>query len=201
MRYGSHSIDRFLGAVASERVTPAGGTVAAFAGAAAASLCEMVCVHTIESGGDAAVVSELADLRDDLRRYRGQLLSLADADADAVDELVSTRSGGNGQSEAKRATAVPLAIAEVCLSVLEHAPFVTEHGNSNAVPDAVTGAFLAHAAVGASAFIVRSNVERLDAPSFGDEMDRRATAVERSADDAFERALARGENDAAAGGS
>lgn len=193
MNYGEQSIDGFLSGVASAQVTPAGGTAAAVVGATGASLCEMVCIHTIDRGADPDAAAELAPVRDDLRWYRRRLLTLSDADADAVAALLAALPSDDADSETKRATGVPLAVAEACAAVLDHATVVTAAGNRTAVPDAVTGAFLAHAAVRATAFTVRSNVDRIDDPAFVDEMRRRVAAVERAAERACDEAVATGE--------
>lgn len=193
MNYGEQSIDEFLSGVASEEVTPAGGTAAAVAGATGAALCEMVCIHAIESPDDGDVSAELAPIRDDLQWYRTRLLALADADADAVAALLAALPSGDADPETKRATGVPLAVAEAGAAVLDHATVVTEAGNRTAAPDAVTGAILAHAAVRAAAFTVRSNVERIDDPSFVDEVRRRTAAVERAAERACTEVVTIGE--------
>jgi formiminotetrahydrofolate cyclodeaminase len=194
MTYADDSIDDFLSAVASESVTPAGGTTAAVVGATGAALCEMVCLHSSDVANadtDAETGTTGADLpsiRDDLRWYRGRLLALADADADAVATLLAAQptDGAGATPEAKRATGVPLAIAEACSAVLDHAPVVTEVGSPVAVPDAVTGAVLARAAVRAATFTVRHNADRSATTAFADEMVRRTAAVERDADRACE---------------
>jgi formiminotetrahydrofolate cyclodeaminase len=71
----TRAIDRFLDGIASENVTPAGGTATAVVGAIGVSLCEMVCIHA-DADGDAT--ADLTDVRDDLRRQRGHLLDLAE---------------------------------------------------------------------------------------------------------------------------
>lgn len=188
MTYRTETIADFLDAVASSQVTPAGGTTAAVVGAMGASLCEMVCVHTVEKDEHEDVAAELSDVRDDLTQERQRLLELADADADAVDALLDA-DGESEQAATKRATGVPLAIAESCLHVVEDAVVVTEKGTPTAVPDAATGAFLAHGALQASAFTVRYNVERID-EAFAAEMDQRATEVESKAETAVGQVMA-----------
>lgn len=191
MNYREQSVDGFLSAVASTAVTPAGGTVAAIAGAAGASLCEMVCIHTVEREASTEGAAGLDPVGDDLRRVRERLLTLADADAAAVE--TSLAAGSDDRTETRRATGVPLAVAEACLVVLDHATVVTEHGNRNAVPDAVAGAFLAHAALRASAFTVRNNLDRTDDASFAEEVRGRIAEVERAAESAASEALATAE--------
>jgi len=221
MDHVDRPVDRFLAAVASEHVTPAGGTVAAVVGATGAALCEMVCIHSVEPPTDEAIErldgrrvddpgerrtdesgdqgtgrrqppeSELAEVRVELERLRSELLELSQRDSEAVTEMFSGQEATD--AAAKRATGVPLATAEACLAVLEHAAVVTAEGNRNAVPDAVTGAFLAHAALRSCVYIVHSNLGRLEDRSFADEMDRRASDLERSAKRASERAMANAE--------
>lgn len=237
MDHVDRPVDRFLAAVASENLTPAGGTAAAVVGATGAALCEMVCIHSIERLDDEAIEhpeegrvddaggrrtdetgstkadesgdrqprepadrgtgsgetpgSELAAVRVELEGLRSELLELAGRDSEVVTEMLSGSTVTD--AETKRATGVPLAAAEACLSVLEHAAVVTAEGNRNAVPDAVTGAFLAHAALRSCVYIVRSNLERVEDRSFVDEMDRRTAELERSADRASERAMANAE--------
>lgn len=194
MKYADQSIAAFLENVASERVTPAGGSAAAVSGAVGASLCEMVCLHTVGAGDGAekgdeqtADAEALTDAGDDLRRQRTRLLELADADAAAVESLLSTAADESAAGAQRRATGVPLAIAETCLAVLENAAVVTAAGKSNAVPDAVTGGFLARAALESALFIVHSNVSRLEDRDFAEEVTGRAAEIEASAERTWER--------------
>ena len=189
MTDGERSIEAFLSAVASEEVTPAGGTAAAVGGPTGAALCEMGCLHTVGAeGANDSDAPDLPSIRDDLRWYRGRLIALADADADAVAALLAAHPDGIG-TEHRRATGVPLAVAEACSAVLAHAAVVADVGNPAAVPDVAAGAFLAHAAVRATVFTVRHNADRLSDDAFADEVVRRSAAVERDADRAHERAV------------
>jgi len=193
MDYAERSIREFLDAVASERVTPAGGSATAVVGATGAALCEMVCVHTQESGDRDATgeSADLATLREEFRTQRDQLLALADADAAAVDALLAARDdGAAATTEAKRATGVPLRVAEVCVAVLEGAPVVVDAGTPNAVPDAVTGATLAHGALRASLVTVRTNLDGFDDGPFVAETEERLTTLDRAGDEAYDEVLA-----------
>ena len=191
MSYAEQSIRDFLDDVASHEVTPAGGTTAALGGAMGTALCEMVCLHTIERDEYADVAEEMAERRDDLERQRELLLELADADAAVVDELLAAFRDDAGQTAAqKKATGVPLAIADACVPVLEHATVVIENGNTNAVPDAVIGSHLVYAALEATVFTVRTNLGHLSDPAFVDEMETRAADLERSAERSFEQIMA-----------
>ncbi|WP_280537774.1 cyclodeaminase/cyclohydrolase family protein [Halopenitus sp. POP-27] len=203
MTIADQPIGAFLSDVASARVTPSGGAVAAIGGAMGAALCGMVCIHTIEHGDDRAPANatetatnpgranaetsppDFIVLRNAFESRRERLLDLADADVaavDAVGEAFAADGSPDRQHEAaKRATEVPIETAATARDVLVDAIAVTEHGTRNAVPDGVTGAFLAHAAVHASVATVRANLDHLEdepAAAFAE----RADAIEADAD-------------------
>ncbi|WP_248910263.1 cyclodeaminase/cyclohydrolase family protein [Halocatena marina] len=190
MIYSNQSISDFLNTVASQKVTPAGGTAAAIVGAIGTALCEMVCLHTMGEDEYADVEVEMAEIQEELGIQRGFLLELADKDAEVVDELLAAYRDDSDQTVAmKKATGVPLTIAEACLSVLEYATVVTEKGNRNAVPDAGTGSFLVYSALQASVYTVRTNLGHLSDSAFTEEMETRAANIERSADIEFEQVI------------
>jgi len=182
-------IGQFADDVASTRVTPSGGAVAAVSGAMSASLCEMVCIHTANSDTPAAALSDLAD---EFGRHRRRLLTLADEDATAVDSLQaafkeSEATSHTVQTAAKRATDIPLETATVCLAIIGAGVDVVENGNPNAVADAVTGIMLAHAAHRSAVFTVRANLELLADPEAVSNRERQATDLAQAAQAAIDR--------------
>lgn len=186
MNHRDVSINRFLDFVAAEEVTPAAGSVTAMVGAGGAALVEMVCHHSRSTERPAAVLEQLEETGEGLRMVRERLLDLSEADANAVDALLDVnQTHRNDSPEAKRATGVPLAIAEAGLDVLNAAPFVLKHGNRNAVPDGITGVLLTHVTIQASIYLVRTNLEFIDDSTFRQEMDERATEVESSAEEIY----------------
>lgn len=197
MNVAEMPIGEFLEAVASERVVPAGGTGAAIAGATGAALCEMTCIHAEHPAAERprAEAELLTEAREELHRGRVRLLRLGDADAEAIAELRSVlgetdASSGGTTTEERRATGVPLTIAEACLSVLEAAEVAVELGSDNAVPDAVTGVLLAESALKSALYIVRHNTEDLENGSFAGTVTDRAAEIGANADRAVEAALA-----------
>lgn len=186
MNYETHTLGEFTSAIASAKLTPAGGTAAAVVGAIGASLCEMVCTHTLRGVEDGATKPGLVEVRDDLGARREQLLTLSGRDAAVVEELFGSGGDGVTPSGLKRSVGVPLAIAEACLTVLELATVVTESGARNAVADGVTGTLLARSALRASLFTVRCNLEMVEDPSFVDEVERRSADIESRAERAIE---------------
>lgn len=164
MEIAEWSIGTFLQRVASRRLTPSGGAVAAVGGAMGAALCEMVCTHT-----DGALTEAAATLA----AARERLLALADEDAAAVrafdDALAgATDAGDEGETDGRTAAleaaherllTVPIETAETCLLVVETAEAVLAEGNERAVADGVTGVLLAAAALEAAVYTARTNVE------------------------------------------
>ncbi|MDG5778851.1 cyclodeaminase/cyclohydrolase family protein [Haloarculaceae archaeon H-GB2-1] len=185
MSYDSKTLSTFLSEVGSEAVTPAGGTCVAVVGAIGASLCEMTCVHTIGKDGYGDVEPELVSAADELASLRSQLLRLADSDARVVEDLLEA-TDEDRQGRMKRATGVPLTIAEASLAVLESAVVVTEKGSENARPDAGSGAFLVKAALQAAVFTVRTNIAYIDDPAFVETMEQRTAEIEAAAAELFE---------------
>ncbi|MFB6224098.1 MAG: cyclodeaminase/cyclohydrolase family protein [Haloarcula sp.] len=192
MTFADQPIGEFLDAVASGQVIPSGGAVAAVGGAMGASLCEMVCIHTLRKDGDDDVSAELADVKDTLASRRTQLLELADEDAKAVDEVQAAFESGDVariQTASKRSTEVPLEIAELSLDVVENAATVTANGTPVAKPDAAAGALLAHAALRASVTTVRANLDMIDEDEFVTEAKRWTAETEAAAEAALDQAL------------
>ncbi|MEF8818394.1 MAG: cyclodeaminase/cyclohydrolase family protein [Haloferacaceae archaeon] len=160
------SLETFLSDVASSRVAPSAGAVTAVTGALAASLCEMVCLHT----PTAETSPRLEAARTELAARRGRLLELAGDDAAAVETVQTAFEASSdedhGQAALGRATEAPLQIAVAARDVAEAAVVVASEGTQNARTDAVVGAYLARAAVASAAAIVRENVELLTDRSF-----------------------------------
>ncbi|MDS0280716.1 cyclodeaminase/cyclohydrolase family protein [Haloarcula onubensis] len=184
MTYAERSVDGFLSGVASAQVAPSAGAVTAVTGAMAASLCEMVCLHTSESER----TERLADAQAAIRDRRDLLLALADEDGAAVDEVQTAfeerRYDGHEQAALRTATEIPLRIAEAAQVVAHRAVVVAEDGTANAQADAVVGAMLARAAVTSAASIVRANLDLLDDESFERNVRARTEAAETTADEA-----------------
>jgi len=200
MAFKEESISSFLDGVASEKVTPSGGAVAALTGAMAASLGEMVCIHTLSHEDDAA--AELAEIGETLQSHRHRLLELADEDAAAVtalqSALTSAQADPDAETRRERAEASkgtvepPLETAERCLDILEHAVVLTERGRQNALADSLTGVFLARAALRACTWTARANLELIDDDAFVSAGYDRIADIERAGETAFDRAKTAG---------
>lgn len=178
MSYRERSIDEFLGNVASERVTPAGGTALAVAGATGAALVEMACIHA-----DAAVDGSEVDLaaeRATLATQREQLLTLGEQDAVIVDDLFGS-DADPGPQALRRAVTVPLGIGQAALQVVDVGRRVFAALRTDVAVDARAGLQLAHAVVQAAVYMVRSNLGVTDDRAFTERMEREAAGLDRAA--------------------
>ncbi len=187
------SVGELLDSVASRALTPSGGAVGALCGASGAALCEMTCLHTLANADDNAEHEsvDLAVVRDDLADRREQLVALADDDVAAVEKLQATLESAESTNEndvqdaAERATDVPLRTGGASLAVLELATAVTEAGTARAVPDAGTGASLAHASVRATVWTARSNLGLLEDAAVVADFEDRIAALESASESAI----------------
>jgi len=188
MEYADQSVGEFLSNVASERVSPAGGTVAAVVGATGASVCEMVCLHALE--GRESPDRELIDARGELATQRDHLLGLAGADATAVDALFADTGGEPGETELKRATGVPLTIAAASLTVFESGVVALAAGEETTVADGMTGVLLTDAALRSAVYTVRTNLAHVEDIAFERKLRERTDEVETGGERALARATA-----------
>lgn len=92
MDYDTRPVGSFLEDIASAALTPAGGTAGAVVGAIGTACCEMVCRH-LEAAG-AGTGGSLAEKRRTLETPRTELLALAAADAEVVEERFAAPTDG-----------------------------------------------------------------------------------------------------------
>jgi len=121
----------FLDAVATPSATPGGGSVSAFAGAAAAALGQMVAGLSRKKKSQAAHVDKLSEELDALRRDTEELAAAIDRDAASFDAVMAAFKLPQGdaaetqkrdaaiQAATRGATEVPLEVAERAVVVFE----------------------------------------------------------------------------------
>lgn len=182
MDYTAQPIGEFLSAIASAEVAPAGGTAAAVVGAVGASLCEMACIHTRGGTTSADASIDLQAIRADLEKDRDRLLGYATTDAAVVAAVFAADCETVTPEDRKQSVGVPLAIAEVCLDVLEHGRVLREQGSPNTAADVVTGLLLTESALRSCAYTVRTNLEFVEDETYVAQESDRIAAVEDSAD-------------------
>ncbi|MEO5590080.1 MAG: glutamate formimidoyltransferase [Gemmatimonadaceae bacterium] len=184
----------FLTAVAASDPVPGGGSVAAYAGALAAALTQMVAALTIGRKKYVNVEGEMTVVVASAEQLTQSLAELVDRDARAYSAVSRAYKMAKGSEEEQRlrsmavtaallgAAEVPLETARLCVEVAELAATVAAKGNSNAVTDAGVAALLASAACRAASFNVRINVASLDDRSLGAALEREAEELARTAE-------------------
>jgi glutamate formiminotransferase/formiminotetrahydrofolate cyclodeaminase len=121
----------FLDAVAAPTATPGGGSVAAFAGALAASLGEMVAGLSRKKKSQFLVADKLSDALDGMRRAAEELTVAIDRDANSYDDVMVAFKLPQGdaaeikwrqeaiQIATRAAAEVPLEVAERTVALFE----------------------------------------------------------------------------------
>jgi glutamate formiminotransferase/formiminotetrahydrofolate cyclodeaminase len=121
----------FLEAVAAPNPTPGGGSVAAFAGAMAASLGQMVAGLSRKKKSQWAVVDKLSEALDNMRRAAEELTAAIDRDADSYDDVMLAFKLPHGdaaetkwreeaiQIATRAAAEVPLEVADRTVALFE----------------------------------------------------------------------------------
>jgi glutamate formiminotransferase/formiminotetrahydrofolate cyclodeaminase len=121
----------FLDAVAAPTATPGGGSVAAFAGALAASLGQMVAGLSRKKKSQFLVADKLSDALDSMRRAAEELTAAIDRDANSYDDVMVAFKLPQGdaaeikwrqeaiQIATRAAAEVPLEVAERTVALFE----------------------------------------------------------------------------------
>jgi glutamate formiminotransferase/formiminotetrahydrofolate cyclodeaminase len=187
----------FLDALAAGTPAPGGGSAAAQAGAMGAALVAMVARLTQGKKKYAAVEGRMAEIVGQAEALRQSLQAAVAADAAAFGQVMAAmRLPKEGEQERtsrseavqramRKATEVPLAVAEQACQVLELAAEVTESGNVNAASDAGSAGALARACLTAAGLNVQINAAGFDDRAMADawmqvleELERRAGEAE-----------------------
>jgi methenyltetrahydrofolate cyclohydrolase len=155
-------VSEFLEAVASERRTPAGGSIAAVVAAAAAGLLAKVARASKEGWPDAAGVAAQAE------SLRDRVAPLAQLDADEYEAALQAQGVGAEQPGERRDFALgrayaraaepPLRIVEAATDIAELAVVVARNGEGSLRADAAAAGALAAAAARSAAELVAVNL-------------------------------------------
>jgi formiminotetrahydrofolate cyclodeaminase len=166
----SKSIEDFLSATAAKQPTPGGGSVAALAGALAASIGEMVLSYSIGKKDLIPFDAELKHAAHELQRAREVLLALMVEDQEAYAELTAVRKFPVESSErAERLPAValacircPQAVGATAVAVLKLCDQVVEIVNPWLLSDLAVSADLAMATARSAGYNVRVNLSSIE---------------------------------------
>ncbi len=186
----SATVVDFLDELASSAATPGGGAAAALVGAMAAALVSMVANLTIGRPRYATVDAAMRTILTRSETARRELQRLADADARAYGAVAAAYRlpRDDAAARAVRAEAIqralaeaagpPLAVMEVCRSLLPLCLQVAAHGNPTVVSDAGVAGELAVAGVRSSIVNVRVNLAELKDAGFVARAEERIAAAE-----------------------
>jgi glutamate formiminotransferase / formiminotetrahydrofolate cyclodeaminase len=184
------SVTDFMDAVAQIKAVPGGGSVAALAGALAASLGEMV-------AGFSLARKELEEFQAQLQELLGRfkaarvLLQIAiqkDSDSYAGFELAVKMSKASDEEKKQRqeqmqqalhaASLVPIEVAERAAGLLQSFRQLDPISNPNLKSDLQTGVYMAHAAIRGALANVAINLKSIRNEAFKIELQSRVEAIE-----------------------
>jgi methenyltetrahydrofolate cyclohydrolase len=176
------TLTEFLDALSSSAPAPGGGSVAALSGALGAALVSMVCNLTLGKKKYASVQEDITALVERSEALRHELTDLLQADVEAytgvstaykmpkdTEEKKTDRSAAI-QEALKKATVVPMQVAQVCCEVLDLCTPAAEMGNVYAVSDAGVAALMAEAGLRSAALNVIININAIKDQAFVSEM-------------------------------
>ncbi len=163
----------FLDAVAAPTATPGGGSVAALAGALAASLGQMVAGLSRKKKSQAAFVDLLSEILSELRTAGSELAEAIDRDAASFDAVMTAYKLPNATADelTRRQTAirsalvgaaeVPLQVARKAVAVHERLRQLESVSTASMLSDIAVGRWLAAASVRGALENVAINLESL----------------------------------------
>ncbi len=199
MKLQDLTIKEYLEKTASGDPVPGGGSASAFSGALASALTSMVANLTIGKRGFAAVEGRMWEI---VREMEGKIdffVENIDRDAESYslvmdaykmpkesNEEVALRSEAI-QNAMKKASLVPMEVAEQGLGMMDTIIEAVQKGNRNAVTDGMVSIMACRAAIMGALLNVRINISALKDRAFVasltekcDRIERDATAKERS---------------------
>jgi glutamate formiminotransferase/formiminotetrahydrofolate cyclodeaminase len=180
----------FLDAVAEPAATPGGGSVAALAGALAASLGQMVAGLSRKKKSQAAYVPDLSASIAELQEASATLASAIDRDAASYDGVLAAyrlpketpeereERDAAIQQALERAAEIPLQVAEAAVEVYERLGQLEAISAASMASDLRVGRLMAAAAARGALANVAINLEGITNRSVASGMASRSAAVE-----------------------
>lgn len=171
-------LNEFLEKTGSSEAVPGGGSIAAMSAAAAAALTEMVARLTIGKKKYIEVDEEMRNVAQTASILRERFVVAIDKDADAFNGVMSAFKMPKEteeqkelrkiqiQNNMKKASLVPLEVAEDSFSLMVLINVITEKGNKNAITDAAVAAMMARTAVLSALYNVKINLSSIKDQEF-----------------------------------
>jgi glutamate formiminotransferase/formiminotetrahydrofolate cyclodeaminase len=179
----------FLEAVAAPTATPGGGSVAALAGALAASLGQMVAGLSRKKKAQAAHVNELSAAVDQLRRSAAELAEAIDRDAAAYDAVMTAfklphestdeklRRDEAIQRATRGASEVPLQVAERSVALFERLGQLAAIAAASMKSDLEVARLMAAAGARGALANVEINLDNIADPEYVKSMRAKSAAL------------------------
>lgn len=184
----------FLDELASPLPAPGGGSAAAYAGAMGAGLVAMVSGLTIGRKKYAEVEAEMQAIHVHAEKLRAEMTQAVDDDAASFEAVIGAFKLPKETDEQQKARTaaiqlstlnaafVPLQSVQRAVKIMELAIKCAEHGNINAISDAMSGFAMSRACLTAAGYNVRINIHSLPDKSAGDEYLKELVELEKKAD-------------------
>lgn len=187
------TVNEFLDKVAGKEPVPGGGSIAAFNGAIASALTEMVANLTIGKKNYEEHQELMKHIVEIANRRRSLFIADIDRDAEAYNQVFecfkmpkdtekqkAERSAAI-QKATKHAATVPMEVARNAFELMEVIADVANLGNQNAITDACVAMMAARSAVVGALMNVRINLGSLKDKKFAQEMAAEADKLEQQA--------------------
>lgn len=183
------SLDAFLQATASSAPAPGGGGVAALTAASAAALLEMVANLTLHKAGYEDAQAVMSDILTRARQLRRECLAGIAADGAAFQQVIQAvrlpkdtpRREMLVQQAFQEAARVPFRLGKKMFTLSELAVQAVKWGNKWAITDAAIAALQARAAMRASFYSVRINLQSVHDEAFVAQLVREMRTIEEQA--------------------
>ena len=172
----------FIEELAAPTATPGGGSAGAYAGAMGAGLVAMVAGLTIGKKKYAAVEAQMQAIRVMAESLRKELTQAVDDDSSAFEAVMGafrlpketeeeqTKRNAAIHVATVNAARVPLKVSKDSVKVMELALKCAKEANINAISDSISAFAMARAALTASTYNVKININSLEDKSVGEKM-------------------------------
>lgn len=183
----------FLEELAAATAAPGGGSAGAYAGAMGAGLVAMIAGLTIGKKKYTAVEAQMQAIRVMAESLRKELTQAVDDDSSAFEAVMGAFKlpKETEEDQAKRnaaihvatlnAARVPLRVAKDAVKVMDLALKCAREANVNAISDSMSGFAMARAALTASVYNVKINLNSLADKSVGEKMLEELKEIESKA--------------------
>ncbi|HWP52330.1 MAG TPA: cyclodeaminase/cyclohydrolase family protein [Clostridia bacterium] len=190
MEMKNMTLEVFCATTASNEPAPGGGSVAALAGALAASLAEMVAQLTVGKKGYETVVDEMTALIPQAAALRTELLDEITRDSTSFNAYMDAMALPKETEEEKavrrqamqdalkKAAEVPLCVAVTAAKIMPMANILVKKGNANAVTDGLVSAMMTRTAVLGALLNVKINLGSIKDEVYVSEMKEKILQIE-----------------------